>query len=60
MKNQSSNQKETAVIAVPSVDVARKVLLESGLFDACPGSNNTLIDPSTGVQVRLVPFSTKN
>jgi hypothetical protein len=60
MKKRGSNEKDIAVIAVPSVKEARVVLLASGLFEVCPGSDNSVIDKENGVQVRLIHFSRRN
>ena len=60
MKKSGSNQKDIAVIAVPSVEEARMALLASGLFEICLGSDNSVIDKETGVQVRLIPISSRN
>jgi hypothetical protein len=61
MKKSGLNQKkEFAVIAVPSVEEARIVLLATGLFEPCPGSDDSVIDKETGVQVRLIPILGRN
>jgi hypothetical protein len=60
MKKSGSNQKDVAVIAVPSVEEARVVLLATGLSQVCPGSDNSVIDKETGVHVRLIAFSSTN
>ena len=60
MKKSGSNEKEFVVIAVPSVEKARGVMLATGLFEVCPGSDNSVIDKENGVQVRLIPISGKN
>jgi len=60
VSSQTSIVKDVVVIAVPSVEEARTVLLASGLYEVCPGSENSLIDSETGVQVRLVPNSGRN
>jgi len=52
--------KDVVVIAVPSVEEARMVLLSSGLFEVCPGSNDSVIDKKNGVQVRFVPIAGGN
>ena len=57
MKKSGSNQKDIAVIAVPSVEMARMALLASGLFEICLGSENSVIDKETGVRVRLITIS---
>ena len=60
MTNQASNQKECGVIAVLSVEQARRILLESGLFEACPFGNDLVIDRETGLEIRLIPPNTEN
>jgi hypothetical protein len=61
MKKSGLNQKkEFAVIAVPSVEEALIVLLATGLFEPCPGSDDSVIDRETGVQVRLIPILGRN
>jgi hypothetical protein len=60
MKKSDSNQKDIAVIAVPSVEEARAVLLASGLFEVCPGSDNTVIDKENGTQARLITIWSRN
>jgi len=60
MKKSGSNEREFVVIAVPSVEKARVVMLATGLFEVCPGSDNSVIDKENGVQVRLIPISGKN
>ena len=52
--------KDVVVIAVPVVQEAREALLASGLFKVCPGSDDSVIDRETGVQVRFVPISGRN
>jgi len=59
-KKSDSNEKDFVVIAVPSVEEARVVLLATGLFEVCPGSDTSVIDKENGVQVRLIPFSRRN
>jgi hypothetical protein len=59
MKNDSS-EKDVVVIAVPTVEEARVALLASGLFEVCPGSDDSVIDKENCVQVRLIPFSRRN
>ncbi len=54
------NGKNVVTIAVPCIEEARMALLASGLYEVCPGSDNSLIDKETGVQVRLVPISGGN
>lgn len=51
------NKKDFTVVAVPSVEEARVLLLSTGLFDAFPGSDNSVIDKENGVQVRLITIS---
>jgi hypothetical protein len=58
MNDRFPNRKEFAVVAVPSVEEAREVLLASGLFALC--SENSVIDKQTGVEIRLVPLSGNN
>ena len=60
MKKSGSNEKDIAVIAVPSIEEARMALLASGLFEVCPGSDDSVIDKENCVQVRLIPFSRRN
>jgi len=60
MKKSGSNETDIVVIAVPSVEQARVVLLETGLFEACPSSPNAVIDKKNGVQVRLITISGGN
>ena len=60
MKKGDSNEKDIAVIAVPSVENARAVLLATGLFEVCPGSANTVIDKENGTQVRLITIGSRN
>jgi hypothetical protein len=60
MKKDRPSAKEVAVVAVPDVDQARRVLLESGLFDACPGSADSVIDKENGIQIRLIPIASKS
>jgi hypothetical protein len=55
-----SGSKEIVVIAVPSVEEARVVLLATGLFEVFPGSDNSIIDRKNGVQVRLITISSRN
>ena len=47
--------RDVVVIAVPSVEQARMVLLASGQFEVCPGSDDSVIDRETDVQVRFAP-----
>ena len=60
MKNQSSNQKQFAVIAVPCVEEARRALLDSGRFGPCPFKDDTVIDRENGIELRLIPLRTEN
>jgi ATP-dependent RNA circularization protein (DNA/RNA ligase family) len=60
MKNGGSNDNDIVVIAVPSVEEARVLLLETGLFQVCPGSDNSVTDKENGFQVRLVTISRRN
>ena len=60
MKNRGSNENDILVIAVPSVEQARMVFLATGLFEVCPGSDNSVIDKENGVQIRFIPFSERN
>ena len=60
MKKIISNEKDIVVIAVPSVEETRVVLLATGLFEVCPGSDDSVIDQENGIQVRLITISSKN
>jgi hypothetical protein len=60
MKESGSNEKNILVIAVPSVEEARVLLLSAGLFEVCPGSDNAVIDKENGIRVRLVTISGRN
>ena len=60
MKNQSPEQKQIGVIAVPCVEEARRALLETGLFGACPFRDDSVIDLDNGIEIRLIPLSTAN
>lgn len=60
MKKSGSNEKDVVVIAVPSVEEARVLLLSTGLFEACPGSDHSVIDKQNGFHVRLVTISRSN
>ena len=60
MKKSGSNKKDIAIIAVPSVAEARAALLGTGLFEVCPGSDDSVIDRKNGVQVRFITISSKN
>jgi hypothetical protein len=51
---------DIVVVAVPSVDEARVALLATGLFEICPGSDDSVIDRENGIQVRLVTIASKN
>jgi hypothetical protein len=53
-------EKDTVVIAVPSVEQARMLLLGTGLFEVCPGSEDSVIHRETGVQVRFITIASKN
>ena len=57
MKTDSS---EKDVVAVPVVEEARVALLASGVFEACPGSDDLLIDNENGLRVRLITISRRN
>ena len=57
MKNDSS---EKDVVAVPVVEEARVALLASGVFEACPGSDDLLIDNENGLRVRLITISRRD
>jgi hypothetical protein len=58
MKCDSSNK--DVVVAVPVVKEALVALLASGVFEACPGSDDLLIDNENGLRVRLIPISRRN
>ena len=60
MKKNSSHEKDIVVIAVPSVEETRVVLLATGLFEVFPGSDDSVIDRENGFQVRLITISSKN
>ena len=60
MKKSSAHEKDIVVIAVPSVEETRVVLLATGLFEVCPGSDDSVIDQENGIQVRLITISSKN
>ena len=60
MKESGSKEKDIVVIAVPSVEETRVVLLGTGLFEVCPGSDDSVIDQENGIQVRLITISSKN
>ena len=60
MKKIISNEKDIVVIAVPSVEETRVVLLATGLFEVCPGSDDSVIDQENGIQVCLITISSKN
>jgi hypothetical protein len=60
MKKSGSNEKDIVVIAVPTVEEARLLLLSTGLFEVCPGSDNSVIDKENGFQVRLITIASRN
>ena len=60
MKKIISDEKDIVVIAVPSVEETRVVLLATGLFEVCPDSDDSVIDRKNGVQVRFITISSKN
>ena len=60
MKRSGSTEKDIVVIAVPSVEETRVVLLATGLFEVCPGSDDSVIDQENGIQVRLITISGEN
>jgi len=60
MKKSGSHEKDIVVIAVPSVEETRVVLLATGLFEVCPGSDDSVIDQENGIQVRLITISSEN
>jgi hypothetical protein len=60
MKKCGSTEKDILVVAVPSVDEARVVLLATGLFEVCPGSDDSVIDRENDIRVRLVTIASKN
>jgi hypothetical protein len=60
MKYQSANQKIIGLIAVSCVEEARRALLESGQFAACPFRDDSVIDRETGIEIRLIPLSAGN
>ena len=60
MKKSSAHEKDIVVIAVPSVEETRVVLLATGLFEVCPGSDDSVIDQENGIQVCLITISSKN
>jgi ATP-dependent RNA circularization protein (DNA/RNA ligase family) len=60
MKKSDSNEKDAVVIAVPSVEEARVLLLSTGLFEVCPSSDNSVIDKENGFQVRLITIGSRN
>ena len=60
MKKIVSNENDIVVIAVPSVEETRVALLATGLFEVCPGSDDSVIDRENGIQVRLITISSKN
>jgi hypothetical protein len=60
MKKSDSNEKQFVVIAVPVVEEARLPLMSTGLFEVCPGSENSVIDKENGIQVRLITIASRN
>ena len=60
MKKIISDEKDIVVIAVPAVEDARVLLLGTGLFQVCPGSDDSVIDQENGIQVRLITISGEN
>ena len=60
MKISSAHEKDIVVISVPSVEETRVVLLATGLFEVCPGSDDSVIDQENGIQVCLITISSKN
>jgi hypothetical protein len=60
MKKSGSNEKDIVVIAVPVRRGGSVVLLATGLFEVCPGSDDSVIDRENGIQVRLITISSKN
>jgi len=60
VKTSGSNETDIVVIAVPSVEEARVLLLDTGFFEVCCGSDDAVIDKKNGVQVRLVTISKGN
>jgi hypothetical protein len=60
MRKSGLNEKDIVVIAVPSVEEARVALLDTGLFEVCPGSDNSIIDRENGIQVRRITISSRN
>jgi hypothetical protein len=60
MKKDRPSKKEVAVVAVPDVEQARRALLESGRFDACPSSDDWVVDKENGIRIRLIPLASKN
>ena len=60
MKRSGSTEKDIVVIAVPSVEETRVVLLGTGLFEVRPGSDNSIIDRENGIQVRFITIPSKN
>ena len=59
MKKIISDERDIVVIAVPSVEETRVVLLATGLFEVCRGSDDSVIDRENGFQVRLITISSK-
>ena len=60
MNTSGSNETDIVVIAVPSVEEARVLLLDTGFFEVCSSSDDAVIDRKNGVQVRLVTISRRN
>ena len=54
------NKKDFTVVAVPSVEESRLLLLSTGLFEVCPGSDNSVIDKENGFQVHLITIASRN
>ena len=59
-KKSGSNEKQIVVIAVPVIEEARLLLMSTGLFEVCPGSENSVIDKENGLQVRLITIGSRN
>jgi len=60
MTESGLHDKDIVVIAVPSVEEARVRLLGTGLFEVCPGSDDSVIDRENDIRVRLVTIASKN
>lgn len=60
IQEKEPREKLIGVVAVPCVEQARRVLVESGHFDLCPHSDNAVVDKKNGVQISLIPFSNKD